>query len=186
VNSLNQTLFQLRRALDPEYKDGTSPQYVVSSADAISLNNRLVRFDWVEMQRKASALESPHSKASGDYTQFVADTVRGEFLSESRYEDWSAGPRQRVHERVRALLLPGAQDATRQPEERTRLAQAIIAIDPYDEAAVGALGRAMLDAGRRTASRAIIKDFARRLQNEFDEQPSPGWLERAGITGIKI
>jgi DNA-binding SARP family transcriptional activator len=186
VNSLNQTLFQLRRALDARYRDGTSPQYVVSSADAISLNDRLVRFDWVELMRKSSALQSPNSKAGSDYTQFVADTVRGEFLAESRYEDWSAGPRQRVHERVRALLLPGAQDLARQPEERIRLAHAIVAIDPYDEAGVAALGRAMLDAGRRAASRAILKDFTRRLQAEFDEEPSPGWLQRAGIAGIKI
>lgn len=186
VNSLNQTLFQLRRALDASYRDGTSPQYVVSSADAISLNDRLVRFDWVELLRKSVALQSPNSKARGDYTQFVSEAIRGEFLAESRYEDWSAGPRQRVHERLRALLLPGANDLARQPEERIRLAQAIVAIDPYDEAGVGALGRAMLDAGRRSASRAVLKEFTRRLRAEFDEEPSPGWLERAGIHEIKI
>jgi DNA-binding SARP family transcriptional activator len=66
------------------------------------------------------------------------------------------------------------------------LARAIVAIDPYDEAAVAALARGLLDAGRRTASRALLKEFTRRLRQEFDEEPSPGWLERAGLTGIKI
>ena len=186
VNSLNQTLFQLRRTLDAEYKDGSSPQYVVSSADAISLNDRLVRFDWIELLRKSSALESLNPKVSDDYAQFVADIVRGEFLSESRYEDWSVGPRRRVHGEVRAALLPGSQGAARKPSQRTQLAQAVLALDPYDEAGVAALARAMLDAGRRAASRAVLTDYTQRLRDEFDEEPTPGWLDRAGLTGIKL
>ena len=186
VNSLNQTLFQLRRSLDADYKDGSSPHYVVSSAEAISLNERLVRFDWIELLRKASALQSPNPKVRDDYAQFVADLVRGEFLSESRYEDWSAGPRRRVHEEVRAALLPGSQDGRRGPSQRTQLARAVLALDPYDEAGVAALARAMLDAGRRAASRVVLRDYTQRLRDDFDEEPTPGWLDRAGLAGIKL
>jgi ATP/maltotriose-dependent transcriptional regulator MalT/DNA-binding SARP family transcriptional activator len=186
VNSLNQTLFQLRRALDAEYKDGSSPQYVVSSADAINLNDRLVRFDWVEILRKSGSLESLNQKVSEVYTDFVAEIVRGEFLAESRYEDWSQGPRRRVHEQVRQALLPAAQDAARNPHQRLQLAQAVIAIDPYDEAGAAALARALLDGGRRAASRAVVKEFIQRLRDDFDEEPAAGWLEKAGAAGIKI
>jgi DNA-binding SARP family transcriptional activator len=98
VNSLNQTLFQLRRALDAGYRDGSSPQYVVSSVDSIALNDRLVRFDWVELLKKAASTSSMNPKVAQDYAEFVADLVRGEFLAESRYEDWSTAPRHRVHE----------------------------------------------------------------------------------------
>ena len=178
--------FQLRRTLDAEYKDGSSPHYILSSADAISLNERLVRFDWIELLRKAGALHSPIPKASDEYAQFVADIVRGEFLSESRYEDWSVGPRRRVHDEVRAALLPGSRDAGREPIQRTQLAQAVLALDPYDEAGVAALARAMLDAGRRAASRAVLRDYTRRLQKDFDEEPTPGWLDRAGLGEIKL
>ena len=185
VNSLNQTLFQLRRALDADYKDGSSPQYVVSSPDAITLNDRLVRFDWVELLKKSVSLESLIPKANHDFVEFVAEIVRGEFLAESRYEDWSIGPRHRVHEQIRAALLPAAQDMARDPNQRTRLAQAIVAVDPYDEAGAACLARALLDAGRRAASRAVIKEFAGRLRADFDEEPSPGWLARAGMEAIK-
>ena len=139
VNSLNQTLFQLRRALDADYRDGSSPQYVVSSADAICLDNRLVRFDWVELLKRSESLDSLNPKVGDEYADFVADLVRGEFLAESRYEDWSVGPRRRVHEQVRDALLPAAQDAARNPNQRRSLAQAVVTIDPYDEAGVAAL-----------------------------------------------
>ena len=33
INSLNQTLFQLRRVIDSSYRDGQSPQYVLSTAE---------------------------------------------------------------------------------------------------------------------------------------------------------
>src|SRR5437868_2176025 len=89
---------KLRRTLDAEYKDGSSPHYILSSADAISLNERLVRFDWIELLRQSGALQSPNPKTSDDYAQVVADIVRGESLSESPYEHWSVGPRRRVHD----------------------------------------------------------------------------------------
>jgi DNA-binding SARP family transcriptional activator len=154
--------------------------------DSIALNDRLVRFDWVELLKKSASTSSMNPKVAQDYAEFVADLVRGEFLAESRYEDWSTAPRHRVHEQVRAALLPAARDAARTPNQRCMLARAIVAIDPYDEAAVAALARGLLDAGRRTASRALLKEFTRRLREEFDEEPSPGWLEMAGLTGIKI
>ena len=37
VNNLNQTVFQLRRYLDPSYRQGESPEYVVSSAEQVDL-----------------------------------------------------------------------------------------------------------------------------------------------------
>jgi len=186
VNSLNQTLFQLRRALDADYRDGSSPQYVVSSADAICLDNRLVRFDWVELLKRSESLDSLNPKVGDEYADFVADLVRGEFLAESRYEDWSVGPRRRVHEQVRDALLPAAQDAARNPNQRRSLAQAVVTIDPYDEAGVAALAKALFDAGRRALSRALLREFTRRLHDDFDEEPSSGWLEKAGLAGIKV
>ena len=125
-------------------------------------------------------------KEGDAFASLVADVVRGEFLVESRYDDWSAGPRRRVHEQLRAALLPAALDAARNPSQRCVLAQAVVAIDPFDEAGVAALAKAFLDAGRRTAARGLLRDFARRLREDFDEEPSPNWLAEAGLAGIKI
>jgi len=107
-----------------------------------------------------------------DYVKFVARTSRGEFLAEARYEDWSAAPRHRVHEQVREILLPAAVDVSRPAATRTRLAEALVALDLFDESAHFALARALADAGRRAAALTLLNGFAQRLQVEFDEEPS--------------
>lgn len=101
-------------------------------------------------------------------------------MAEVRYEDWSSGPRSRIHEQMRALLLPAAQDLTRAPAQRTLLAQAVVALDAFDEAGNLALAKALSDAGRRAGAQALLRDFVRRLRAEFDEDASPELLAAAG------
>jgi len=45
VNNLNQTVFQLRRYLDPSYRQGESPEYIISSAEQVALAPGLVHTD---------------------------------------------------------------------------------------------------------------------------------------------
>ena len=52
-------------------------------------------------------------------------------------------------------------------------AAALIALDPYDEAAILALADGLSRSGRRVAARDLIVDYARRLQAELDEPISP-------------
>ena len=51
VNNLNQTVFQLRRFIDPDYRAGDSPEYVTSTSEQISLNAELVHTDLAELRR---------------------------------------------------------------------------------------------------------------------------------------
>ncbi len=179
VNSLNQTLFQLRREIDPDYRNGHSPEYVVSTTDWLQLDSDLVKIDWQEILRKAS-----HASAVGSTEQFaafVSEVVDGEFLLEARYEDWSAPHRQRVHESVREALLTIAQDTSRPPLARLRLCRAAILLDEFDELAHVALARAMADSGRRPAAIALLRQFAKRLKDEFDEAPSDDLAHAAGL-----
>jgi len=174
VNNLNQTLFQLRREIDPHYRNGRSPEYIISTSDWLELNPALIRMDWVEILRHA-ALLSEGDRAGGDFARFVSEVAEGEFLIDARYEDWASSHRQRVHEALREAILPVAQDITQAAQDRVRLARAAISIDPYDELAHVALARALSDSGRRTAALALLRDFARRLADEFDETPSPAF-----------
>ncbi len=51
VNNLNQTVFQLRRFIDPDYHGGDSPEYVVSTSEQVSLNPELIHTDLAEIRR---------------------------------------------------------------------------------------------------------------------------------------
>jgi len=179
VNSLNQTLFQLRREIDPDYRNGHSPEYVVSTADWLQLDSDLVRIDWQEILRRASQASAGGS--TEQFAAFVSEVVDGEFLLDARYEDWSAPHRQRVHESLREALLSIAQDTSRPPLGRLRLCRAAILLDEFDELAHVALARAMADSGRRPAAIALLRQFAKRLKDEFDEAPSSDLAQAAGL-----
>ena len=170
VNNLNQTVFQLRRVFDPDYRDGMSPAYILSSLDGVSLNPDLVRVDWTDLQRRFSKLVG--GDAPRDETlEFALSVLRGQFLQESMYDDWSHAPRQRVHQFLRGALLPLVTSPSIPASTRVRIGTAVVALDDFDELAHIALGRALAESGRRMAGLNLIRRLAARLEDELSEPP---------------
>lgn len=165
INSLNQTVFQLRRAIDPAYRDGESPLYVISTVDSVQLNPDLVRTDLQEFRRLSGGTNEQGATASA-----LLDLIRGEFLADLKYEDWATRIQTAVHAEVRGYLLPMAAWAS--PVSRdlsVRAACALVALDEFDEGAYVAMARQLAASGRRSAARNLITRFAERLQAEFAE-----------------
>ncbi len=184
VNSLNQTIFQVRRQIDPEYRDGISPPYLLSTNESIELNPDLVKVDWHELERKLGSLRSDSEQQ--DAVKFALRALGGEFLHESLYDDWSSGPRQRVHDAIRSALLPLSSAELVAPDARVRLAEALVVLDEYDELAHVSLARALALSGRRVAGLRIARDLASRLRGESVEPSEPlvaviAELGRAGV-----
>ena len=79
-----------------------------------------------------------------------------------------------VHNEVRAQLLPIAQ----QPgvsfgvQVAMEAASALVAMDPYDEAATLALADCLSSSGRRIAARELLLRYAEDIRKELDESPS--------------
>ena len=173
VNSLNQAVFQLRRQLDPAFREGDSPQYVLSSVDSVQLNADLVTTDLNEFRALAAELRLTHATPTPEQLTRLVEAIRGEFLGELRYEDWAATIRTAVHSEVREVLLRlsngefgiGADLAVRS-------ACAVLSLDPYDDAAQIALVRQLEASGRRSVARASILSYAKKLKDDLDENPS--------------
>jgi DNA-binding SARP family transcriptional activator len=175
VNSLNQTVFQLRRLIEPGYREGESPQYIVSTVETVRLNRDLVETDLIELRHLVKALhEEPVVTARAEYATRLVDLIRGEFLSDLKYEDWVASAQLSVHAEVRAALLPIAmgEALTTGQDAIFRAGCALALIDPYDEAAQIAMAKHLAGSGRRTQARSLISRFAARLKDELDEDPS--------------
>ncbi|HEY6608178.1 MAG TPA: winged helix-turn-helix domain-containing protein, partial [Candidatus Limnocylindria bacterium] len=195
VNSLNQTVYQLRRHLDPSYRGGDSAEYVISTSDHVALNHELVHTDLNELGRLAHRLEDGTWSDRHALAGRLLDLVGGEFLGDLRYEDWVSRTQLAVHTEVRALLLPIAQSTRGQfdPNTSTRAASVLLRFDPYDEAAILALASGMAASGQRIAARAVVFDHAQRVRREFDDEPSaefvaaaeaiaPGWHVKLRLT----
>jgi DNA-binding SARP family transcriptional activator len=100
--------------------------------------------------------------------------IRGEFLADLVYEEWSLTHQIRVHSEVRDLLLPIAMASPGEfdPDVSLQAASALLMLDPWDERAVVAMAGGLAQSGRRVAARNFITDFASKYERELDEEPS--------------
>ena len=186
VNNLNQTVFQLRRCIDPHYRAGESAEYVISTADQVSLNPDLVHTDLVELSRLGggglTAADRTERQAAA---RKAVELVRGEFLADLRYEDWAAQEQVHVHNQVRTSLMPVAQNSSGKYDLDVAVmaSSTLVALDPYDEAATLAFARNLEASGRPAAARDLVVAYVQRLRDEFEEEPAPeltAFVPRAG------
>lgn len=189
VNSLNQTVFQLRRLFDSSYREGESPQYIVSNVETVQLNTDLVETDLREVRRLSHDLARPDTQAvRAEIAERLVDLVRGEFLADLRYEDWVTTAQLTVHSEVRNALLPIARgEAVGLGHDAVlRAGSALTALDPYDETAHIAVARHLASSGRRNQARKFLGRFARRLRDDLDERPSDDLRTVATLVGIDL
>ena len=190
VNSLNQTVFQLRRVIDPSYRAGESPEYVLSSAEELRLNPVLVRVDVAEILQLPRRGETAHPSA-GEAAERAAAFIRGEFAMDLRYEEWATQLQVGVHAQVRDRLGRYLDKSMHEVDASVRrsVASALLLLDPDDEDATVALADALFASGQKHSARTLIAEFMRRTTVEFGEDPSPGILEigaRVGVRGVKF
>ena len=175
VNSLNQTVFQLRRYLDPDYKQGESPDYVFSTSEQIGLDGELVHTDLHVIRMLPERLRT----ASWPQRQMVAskaiDLVAGEFLADLRYEGWASRLQMAIHNEIRSRLLPIAVQADGQYDLQVALdaAAALVGLDQFDEAATLALADCLSRSGRRVAARRLLAQYSDQVRRDLDEEPPP-------------
>jgi DNA-binding SARP family transcriptional activator len=174
INSLNQAVFQLRRYFDAEYRAGTSPEYVLSNLDRVALNRELVRVDFDELLGLADQLGGLEPSQRNRTAHRLLDFVRGDYLSDFRYEDWATVRHTVAAITLRRALLPIATGETGmlESEVRLRAATALLRLDPYDEKAVIAMASAMAVSGKRVAARELVARYAERIRAEMDDEPS--------------
>jgi DNA-binding SARP family transcriptional activator len=94
-NSLNQTLYFLRRELDPWYEDDFSVDYIAFQGELIWLDPALVMVESVSFF--GAAQELMRKPAQLDAVIDVLVRYRGPFAPEFEYEEWAMAWRSRVH-----------------------------------------------------------------------------------------
>ncbi|MEO6578081.1 MAG: hypothetical protein ABIO99_04195 [Candidatus Limnocylindria bacterium] len=187
VNSLNQTVFQLRRYLDPDYRQGQSPEYVVSSAEQLEFADGLVRTDIHELRTLPHRLAGAHWARRQDAARRAIRLVRGEFLADLRYESWASRLQLGIHNEIRSHLLPIASDPIAfDLQVSTDAASALVGLDPFDEAATLVLAECMSRSGRRLAARDLLVRYAQDVSQELNEGLSDGIAEAVGKVGSGI
>jgi DNA-binding SARP family transcriptional activator len=92
LNSLNQSLYFLRREIDPWYEDGVSPDYIGFAGDLIWLDADLTTSDGAEFLATAHKLKDRPTNELLDGLRSYA----GHFAPEFEYEEWALSFRSKL------------------------------------------------------------------------------------------
>jgi DNA-binding SARP family transcriptional activator len=180
TNSLNQTLFFLRRDVDPHYDDGVSVNYVHNEGEVLWLDPALCSAASIRFNEAAvAAVSDTDLEARLD----ALSTYAGRFAPEFEYEEWAIGWRDRLH----ALFLHISETAQaqltseRMLREAIQIAQKTLTIDPSAIEVERALVWLYAAAGARSSASEQYAHYAAAHREEFSADP-PSLAEVAGTS----
>jgi DNA-binding SARP family transcriptional activator len=166
-----------QNALEPERKPRAPSHYIIRSELNYSLHPDET---WIDADAFEDHLLLAHhangkspAEAAGHYQDALA-LYQGEYLSERRYEDWSASERERLRTlalgtmtRLADMLLES------DPLETLRLAQRALEIDPLWENAYRIEMQAHLASGNRPMAIRAYEACKQVLSDEYGLEPLP-------------
>jgi DNA-binding SARP family transcriptional activator len=93
LNSLNQSLYFLRREIDPWYEDGVSPEYVGFQGDLLWLDPQLVTADSTEF---VAMVALSRRATTGAPIHEIIRAYTGHFAPEFEYDEWALAHRSKL------------------------------------------------------------------------------------------
>jgi DNA-binding SARP family transcriptional activator/tetratricopeptide (TPR) repeat protein len=171
LNSLNQTVYFLRRVFEPEYRDDTSPGYVGQDGETIWLDPELID---CRSRRCLGLIRSMPEEPTPDGSVALAREYRGRFALDFAYEEWSTPYRDALHaaylrvmEHAIRLDLDGGQLG-----RGTFLAEHAAEVDPDAEDIQVALVRLYRHSGAHSAAAEQYAHYARSMRDLGVEPPA--------------
>ena len=170
TNSLNQTVFQLRKVLHRAAAVDWNPPYLIAESDALALNPSLVQTDLGEFRELARRYSGGGGRESLEIPRRMIDIVQDSYLAELQYEDWASSVQGDVHSEVREGLLRIAEPSGSTPPDLAfKAATAALRLDQFDEQASAAAAMQLSAGGRTKAAVALLQTLQARFQSEFGD-----------------
>ncbi|MGZ6377232.1 MAG: AAA family ATPase [Candidatus Limnocylindrales bacterium] len=172
ANSLNQTLYFLRRAIDPWYEEGVSADYLRFQGETLSLASPLVWIESVEFHRVAVEIlggAAPNIAALLE----CQSRYGGRFAPEFEYEDWTQDWRELLHTAY-LHLVHRAQDqlvSGGNMDRAVAVTQAALAVDPRNPELHETLVWLFDASGSRAATAEQYARYANVHQEEVGAAP---------------
>ena len=171
LNSLNQTVYFLRRVFEPGYSEETTPGYVGQDGETVWLDRELVQSRsrrCRDLIRDMAAIPSP------DDALQVATEYHGRFALDFLYEDWTSAYRDSLHAAYLRLIETAirADIDSGHHARGIRLAQLALDAEPDAEELQIALMRLYRMSGSMAAAAEQYEHYAR-SQRELGVDPEP-------------
>ena len=172
VNSLNQTVYFLRRILEQDYVDDLSPGYVHHDSDVIWLDPDLVTSRSNECRR---LIKDFPPVPSPDQVFTLAALYVGRFALDFEYEEWATPYREWLHASVLEIVERAlANDLeTGHFERGIRLARRVLDVDPAAEHTEVSLLRLYRASGAHAAAAEQYGHYAAVIRDQLGLDPPP-------------
>lgn len=172
LNSLNQTVYFLRRVFEPEYKEEVSPEYLHHDSDVLWLDRGLVSArsgDCWALVRLASSEPAP------EQLERLSESYQAKFALDFAYEDWAAGYRDGLHASYLQLMEAAvtADMASGHFDRAIRLARRALEVDPDAEELELSLLRLYRQTGAHSAAAEQYGHYAAAIRSELGVEPPP-------------
>lgn len=172
VNSLNQTVYFLRRILEEEYVDDLSPGYLHHDSDLIWFDPDLLTSRSNECRRLIKAL--PTQPTPEQVTELIG-IYAGRFALDFEYEDWAAPYRDWLHasflEVIERALMNDIE--TGHFERGIRVARRVLDADPSAEQVEVSLLRLYRASGAHSAAAEQYGHYAAVMRDQLGVDPPP-------------
>jgi DNA-binding SARP family transcriptional activator len=171
LNSLNQTVYFLRRVFEPEYADSTTPGYVGQDGETIWLDAELV--DCTSRRCLEIARSMPNEPTPEGALQLSA-LYRGRFAMDFAYEEWASDYRDALHASYLRVMEHAirADIDTGHLDRGTFLAERAVEVDPEAEEIQLALARLYRQSGAHAAAAEVYGHYSRAMK-ELGVEPVP-------------
>jgi LuxR family maltose regulon positive regulatory protein len=171
LNSLNQTVYFLRRVFEPEFREGESPGYVGQDGETIWLDGELIDS---RSRRCLEIIRSMPRDPTPEGSVQLATQYRGRFALDFAYEDWSGPYRDALH----AAYLRVVEHAVRLDldtghfDRGTFIAERAAEVDPDSEEIQAALVRLYRHSGAYAAAAEQYAHYAGVVRDLGFEPPA--------------
>jgi DNA-binding SARP family transcriptional activator len=172
INSLNQTVYFLRRVFEPDYAESTSPGFVHFDSNVLWLDGELVAS---RSQQSAALIREAEGGDSADAVDKLADQYVGRFALDFAYEEWAIPYREALHAAYLQVIEAAiAVDIGAGRFERgIRLARAALGVDRLAEGLEISLVRLYRLSGAHAAAHEQYAHYAALLRDELGVEPPP-------------
>lgn len=163
LNSLNQTVYFLRRVLEPEYDERTSPGYLRQDTESIWLDTALVSSSSGSC---LAVLRDAPGRPSRDHARLLGELYTDRFALDFPYEEWAAPYRESLHAGYLRVMEQAIGEAATVGDFATgiELAERVHAVDPEAEEVLISLVRSYRVSGAHAAAAERYQRYAATLR----------------------
>jgi DNA-binding SARP family transcriptional activator len=178
LNSLNQAIYHLRRAIDPDYdaaSEGGATPYVRHEAEIVSMNPELVQFD---SARLSAQLNKIRVRPRAEELEELLDNYHGPFGAELPFEPWVERYRSTLEVGLLAVVerAIAAAHAAGDYDRAINLAARAARIDPENGGLLESLAMLLAEDGALTGARRAARRAVTVLR-EMEIAPPPALLQ---------